>query len=133
MTTAARGAKWWADKVYGGPIDQKITRRDGTDKESERTEDMVNLLGLLLGNTADASKRDAFEIRLAELIQKEIDRSGECRMYVDYDPQGVLYIVDKEFNPGYGSWPFKTGMDVTMDKVDVKEGYGAGYVTLPPE
>jgi hypothetical protein len=130
-STSERAAQWWGEKVFGKTLDQKITRRDGTDKESEATEAMLNLfLGSFRGNP-DSSKKEAFVTSLAELIQKEVDKTGMCRMYVDYDPEGVLRIVAQEFDVGYGQMPFKTGMDVTKYMISVKEGYGANYVTLP--
>ena len=134
---AIKAATWWADRIYRqGPLDQKITRRDGTDPDSERVEIQVNAVLALFGargNGPDISNRQPFIDSLASLIDKELQTKGESDMYVDYDPDGVLRIVEKEFELGYGEMPFKTGMQVTKTGIDVKEGYGASWVTLTGE
>lgn len=128
-------AQWWADTMFvSGYRDQKITRRDGTDVESERVEDMTNAmmrLGAPMPERSDEQK-ERFRAALQDELEKELLTQGQSWASVDYDPDRILSAAAKaaDCKFGYGDWPFKTRMYVKPTSVTVRAGYGAAAVEL---
>lgn len=74
-----------------------------------------------------------FKEELAQLIVEKMSYSwkGECILDVDYHPDMLLYtaaqIAGIDDNM---SFPWKTSMRITKNKVSVSEGYAAPWETL---
>lgn len=122
-------ADWWGQKVDNPSHDANL------DEKSQ-------LLTLLLVENmpkTENSKIIAFKTILKEMIKKELVRREYIDLYVDYGPRGILYdaAIESTLLPQNHDefhmthiFPWKTSMNISLDQITVKEGYGSERETI---
>ncbi len=122
-------ADWWGQKVDSPSHDA------GLDKN-------IQLLTQLLVENMPKTENDkisAFKNILKEMIKKELISRSYIDLYVDYGPRGILCDAAKEatllpqnhdeFRMTH-IFPWKTSMQISLDQITVKEGYGSKQEVL---
>lgn len=132
---ARMAAKWWAN-VLDGRAKQDLGLPEGEELAQITQDDptlnaqIVLFQKLLQYNTQDHAvpryKRDAFEVKLAELIEKDLKETGCAYLYVEEgDVEGRLglaaYYCGIEHGP-HSAFPCNTEMYVLPDKIELKYG-----------
>lgn len=122
-------AKWWADKLRNvGPA----SFNNGDDSPNGG---IAMMLATMIAFDKEPSNdaTDLFEKNLAEKIKERVEHLGQLSLDCDYGPGMILGNIAKEVGIDPMSFPWKTSMHITADKVQVSFGYGASYVTIFPE
>lgn len=124
--TANAAAKWWADKLRGGTV-------------QNNGESMQSLMMTLFAMSVRKSDKyyaevDKFEKELINIINESLKSSNYAYLSVDYDAEGLL--LDAIFNIDIDTkflFPVKTSMRVTKEDIQVSEGYQAPYKQIYPK
>lgn len=118
--TAEIAADWWAKHL-------------GTPKQDNGTDNELGMILYALLSMQEAPKTDVameFKEDLTLSIIEKLKSFGECRLYVDYAPEGVLGEIACKHNISKWAFPCKSSMKITPEKVEVSDGYKHPYVTI---
>ena len=117
--TALKAAQWWREKIAAG------------EHHNNGANDMANELAMMMAdmlaikNTPSADQLSQFEMDLAgELMSLDMNNVS---IHCDYHPDPILAKVANKNNISDTVFPYKTGMTISGDDIEVSEGYGAGY------
>lgn len=135
---ARLAAKWWAN-VLDGRAKQDLGFPKGEELAQITQEDptlhaqVVMLQKLLESHTREQAvpryKRDAFEVKLAELIEKDLNETGCAYLYVEEgEVEGRLGLAAYYCGIEHGAhsaFPCNTEMFVLPDKIELKYGKSA--------
>ena len=116
---AEKAAKWWANTLCR-PHDNGAN-------------DEANKMGMILADFFAASHKPTDEqiAKFTELLTKEFETmdSDDRRIsiYCDYSPDPILEKIADEVGIDSLAFPFKAGMLITGDKVEVRPGYYCPY------
>jgi hypothetical protein len=115
---AKRAAKWWSDRLL-----------DSVDLGDEETGFIMDLARSLYPPLSidDVEK---FELILAEDIEEELNKYGKVSFYCDYHPDGVLAKACKQSGIYDIALPLKTGMNISLSRIELKDGYGSNYEVI---
>ena len=87
-------------------------------------------------------KWEAFSKALVDVVERDMAKYQRCKLYVDYDPEDSLLeavqAADIEcrgcMDSARGIFKFrKVGWRVEPERIQVKMGYGTGWVEMWPE
>ena len=118
--TAEVAAEWWAKHL-------------GTPKQDNGTDNELGMILYALLSMQEAPKEDvaiAFKKDLTLAIIDELKEYGNCNLYVDYAPEGLLGEISNRHKISGWAFPCKSSMKITPDKVEVSDGYKHPYVTI---
>ena len=129
--TAEIAANWWTEAVFGYDYKADIGAKNLSEQVSE------SLLMLLHQAIKDKhiDKKENFHSALKSVVNRELNKNGVAFLYVDYFPDNNLTEAACEagFEPEDGTFPPKTGMNITRESVEVKYGHTADYETIYEE
>lgn len=109
---------WWIDNFSFSSFESGIEGQIGEN---------LNLLAPLFANnkfTLKEKQIKKFKEILGSMIRVSLLSKSICGLYVDYRPEGELAIAIKESQLN-ASFPIKTNMTITKDKIEVRKGYSA--------
>lgn len=115
----AAAAEWWANSITNPTHDNGDKSRNG---------DIGSLLAMLLcsGNPVTKEQAEAFKLALIESLMEVMKDRPYFSIYVDYHPDRILAEAAREAGiTSTQCFSWKTSMDISEDKVEVSEGYGA--------
>ena len=121
-------AKWWADKI------RKASPANFNNGDDGQRGGMAMIMATMIAMKNEPSSEvvDLFEKKLAEKIKEEVERRGQLSLDCDYSPDITLGNIANQTGVDTMSFPWKTNMNITADKVCVSFGYGSGYDTIFP-
>ena len=121
-------AKWWADKIRNvGPANY-----NNGDNGVRGGMAMMMATMIAVDKAPSNVSVELFEKKLAEKIKESVESRGQLSLDCDYGPNMLLGNIARETEIDPMSFPWKTNMHITPDKVQVSFGYGAGYETIFP-
>ncbi|MBP3707332.1 MAG: hypothetical protein J6J36_01825 [Clostridia bacterium] len=126
---AAIAAKWWRNKIT-----DTANLSNHSNGESGDLGFMTALLGsmLAMNHTPSTKKADVFEEELSRLITRKLDESpSNCiSLSCDYGPDETLYEAAEAAGIDPSVFPFKRYMRISLDGVEVRDGYGEPFIML---
>lgn len=124
---AAIAAKWWRKKIT-----DTTNLSNHSNGESGDLGFMTALLGsmLAMNHTPSTEKADAFEGELSRLIISKLSASDSVYLSCDYGPDEILSQAAEACGIDPSVFPFKRHMRISLDGVEVCDGYGQPYVKL---
>lgn len=118
---------WWANAIVNPKFD------NGDDSTSAG---MAFLMAMMVNSKNSITKEQIaiFKKVLADEIVSTIESSSwnrQCNLSVDYHPDMLLLTAGQKAGiDDYMSFPWKTIMSISAEKVSVSAGYGANWETL---
>ena len=126
--TAEVAADWWTNAVFecGAKIDI-----GAQDKGGKVNEALLNFV-YKINKERNKGKKEAFHKALETIVNIELNDSGHVCLSVDYYPCDLLgdAAFEARIETDMGVFPPKTIMNITCDKVEVKNGYGDKLKTI---
>ncbi len=120
--TAEKAAKWWGDMLCH--------------HHDNGANDRNNQLAMVLADMIAASNKPTdeqiskfVELLTDKLIEQDSD-NRDISIYCDYHPDIMLREVADEVGIDSSVFPYKTGMSIYHDNVEVKVGYGSSYTRI---
>lgn len=120
--------QWWSDKLRGRP------HHDNGD--NSRSSILACMFADMATTSVNEEQLRVFEKCLADRLETRYDQyiEGQVRgsypLYCDYGPGIDLAESAKEAGIPTVNFPFKTGMRILKDRVEVSDGYGRPYVEI---
>lgn len=120
--TAEKAAKWWADTICN--------------HHDNGANDEANTMAMLLADILSVSNKptDDQVSKFVELLTEKFEGMDSdnrvISLYCDYHPDMVLKEVADEAGISPSVFPYKTGMSIYHDQIEVKVGYGSPYTTI---
>lgn len=93
---------------------------------------MIMATMIAIDKAPSSSSVEQFEEKLAEKIKEIVEQKGQLSLDCHYGPDMILGSIARETEIDPMSFPWKTNMHITPDKVQVSFGYGVGYETIFP-
>lgn len=121
-------ADWWVNKISVTTPDKFNMGEDGY----ESYMCLILAMNNSLQNTPKEEKTEKLRAKLITVISQRLEKHGSCTLRTDYHPEGELYEIANELGISESCFPWKTCMDISNEKVEVKCGYGAPFETIYP-
>lgn len=124
---AAIAAKWWRNKIT-----DTANLSNHSNGESGDLGFMTALFGSMLAmdHTPSTEEADTFEEELSRLIISKLTASDSVCLGCDYGPDEILSEAAEASGVNPSVFPFKRHMKISLDGVEVSDGYGQPYVKL---
>ena len=120
--------QWWSDKLRG-----RLRHDNGDDSRSSI---LACMFADMAASPVNEEQLRIFEKCLAARLETRYDQYikgqtyGSYTLHCDYGPDVVLWESAKEAGIPNVNFPFKTGMRIRKDHVEVSDGYGKPYVRI---